>query len=523
MAAAHLVAAPFDLVARAAAALPPSALDRRLVAMAPDSLYAFTRLAWPLVEPSKPFVDGKVIHVVCEFLEAITRGDIKRAVLNVPPGFMKSLLTGVFWPAWEWINTPSMGYLYGSYDPRLSLRDARRTFELVDSEWYRERWGNVLPKRRQAMGHYFTNARGERFSTSVKGAGPGRHFLRHVADDPIKPKDANGGVTITDAVLDEVIAWWDQTISNRTFDYLALARLIVMQRLHERDLAGYVLDKTDEHYEHCCIPMRYDTQVQCQWDWRSVEGELAWPERFPPEATSIAEKGLGSPAAIAAQLQQQPAPRGGLLIKQKDLRFWHPEPKFDPNGKPCLRKPLERQGQWFQSWDMTFKKVEGTDMVAGGLWQGVDEYLFLHYAINEQLSFTGSCAALIDMTRMQPRSHRKVIEEKANGNAVENNLRKTVPGIALEFYGGKLDRAHACTTHLENHVIVLPHPDLVPEDDEGNSWLKELLKQLLLFPRAKFDDLVDMFTQAILDYYHRRNKWLKAMRNVDLIERKLTV
>lgn len=494
------------MVQRLAVATPPAVLDRMLEEHAPEQLHAFVRLSWRLVCPSERFIDGVYVHAACEFLEAVTRGEIKRGIMNVPPGFMKSLLTGVFWPAWEWIRHPEMTYLYGSYDPQLSLRDARRCYELVSSRWFSERWGRILPSHRQAAGDYYTRVKGNRFSTSVKGKATGRHFKRHIADDPIKPKDALGGQTVTEAALDEVTQWWDQTIATRTANYSEVVRLVVMQRLHERDLSGYLIDKGG--YEHFCYPMRYDTMIQCRWDKRQSEGDLAWPERFPEKDVQLAEEGLGSAAAIASQLQQRPNPKGGLIFKQTDFRFWSNTPRFDPNGRPCLARPLTRAGIWFQSWDMTFKDSDGTDYVAGGLWQGVDNMLYLHDCVNERLEFTKTCDAMRSMTGSQPRAHRKLVENKANGPAVESQLRKDIPGIILvEPDGGKVARANASSTYTEKKCVVLPHPSEAP-------WVKTFLKQACNFPRAKHDDMVDMMTQAILDYFQRRNKLQQAMKNL---------
>ena len=82
------------------------------------------RQAWIIVEPSTPFVPGFHIDAIIEHLEAVTRGQIRNLLINVPPRHMKSLLVSVFWPAWEWIAHPERRWLYSSYAASLSIRDS---------------------------------------------------------------------------------------------------------------------------------------------------------------------------------------------------------------------------------------------------------------------------------------------------------------------------------------------------------------------------------------------------------------
>jgi predicted phage terminase large subunit-like protein len=503
-------------LAHLASAIPQALVDRALVDRAPESLHAFVRLAFRHVEPRTEFVDGRLVHVLCEYLEAVTAGEIKRLVVNVPPGFMKSLLVGVFWPAWEWISKPDMRTLYASYDPSLTLRDAKRTLELVSSQWYIERWGRVLRGNRQPYGDYWTTQGGNRFSTSIKGKGTGRHFHRHVVDDPIKPRDAQGGAHCSEASLDEVSQWWDQTIATRTSDWKALSRVIAMQRLHMKDLAGHALATGD--YVHVCLPMHASAHAcpvtvphRCNADWRE-DGALLWPERCGDVEVKRLEKELGSEAAVSAQLEQRPTPKGGLVFDEKSFRYWHPQGAtiLDPNGRPCLAAPHLDAGVMTQSWDMTFADTAGSHAVAGTLWQGIGTSLYLHHAIIRRMSFIVACKAVLDMSRDWPRSSRKLIENKANGPACESVLRDKVGGIVLvEPRGGKLVRATATTTYFEQGQIIFPHPSIA-------SWVNEGIRQLTRFPFGGEDDFVDSLTQAVTDYFERRNRFWQALDKVDL-------
>ena len=116
-------------------------IDREL---ATRRLRAFIQQAWPVLQPATPFVPGWHIDALCEHLEAITYGQIRNLVINIPPRHMKSLAVSVFWPCWEWTRWPERRWLFASYAESLSLRDSRHCRTVVQSPWYRRNWGDVF-------------------------------------------------------------------------------------------------------------------------------------------------------------------------------------------------------------------------------------------------------------------------------------------------------------------------------------------------------------------------------------------
>src|ERR1700744_5312901 len=113
-------------------------------------LIAFVRYFWKVIEPENPFVDGWPLWAMCEHLEAVTFGDITRLLINVPPGFMKSLLTDVFWPAWEWgpMNMPHMRYVAFSYSSSLTERDNGKFKDLITSPEFQLMYGDQVKPRK---------------------------------------------------------------------------------------------------------------------------------------------------------------------------------------------------------------------------------------------------------------------------------------------------------------------------------------------------------------------------------------
>ncbi len=158
----------------------PALLLKRIRAercMKPDGLLHFVRMMWPFVEPSRDFVENWHIGAICEHLEAVTAGQIRRLLINVPPGFCKSLLLNVFWPAWEWgpMNLPSLRYLCASYSQDLTIRDNVRFRQVIMADTYREAWGErVEPSPVQFSLTKVANTKtGWKLASSVSGVGTG--------------------------------------------------------------------------------------------------------------------------------------------------------------------------------------------------------------------------------------------------------------------------------------------------------------------------------------------------------------
>jgi len=226
------------------------------------SLHDFVRRAWPVVEPARPFVDNWHLGVLCEHLQAVSMRQIRRLVVNVPPGTMKSLLVCVFWPAWSWTHAAHTKWIFASYGDPPAKRDSGRTRRLLESKWYRELWGDLWKPQPTEWGiQKFSNDRaGFRYYTTVGGPVTGEHADIQVVDDPIKPLEVTGSAAVARHTLETCATWWNETMSTRVADPATGARVIVMQRLHANDLAGQMLRTGD--YDHLCLPM-HGTRLQC--------------------------------------------------------------------------------------------------------------------------------------------------------------------------------------------------------------------------------------------------------------------
>src|SRR5712671_3146535 len=271
----------------------PSLREELDAEMASRSLREFVRQAWVIVEPSTPFVPGWHIDAIIEHLEAVTCGQIRNLLINVPPRHMKSLLVSVFWPAWEWIVHPERRWLFSSYAASLSIRDSVKFRRLIESPWYRRLWGDRfrLTTDQNTKTRFDNDRSGYRIATSVGGAATGEGGDRIVCDDPHNVQEAE-----SDSIRNGTTEWFDVVMSTRVNDPRTAAKVVVMQRCHQQDLSGHLLEQGG--WEHLCLPAEYEGPTRTTsigfFDPRRNPGELLWPARFGPPEIEGLKISLGS-------------------------------------------------------------------------------------------------------------------------------------------------------------------------------------------------------------------------------------
>lgn len=303
--------------------LPRRLPTRELVeaALFERSLREFVRGAWHVLEPATDFVSGWHLDAVCEHLEAVSAGQLRNLLINLPPRHAKSLCVSVFWMTWSWVSRPATRWLYSSYAAGLSTRDSLKCRRVLLSPWFQGRWGDRfrLVGDQNAKTRFENDRTGCRIATSVGGAATGEGGDVVCVDDPHSVKERNS-VRKVEATL----TWWDEVMSTRLNDPKAGAKVIVMQRVSENDLSGHVLQQGG--YEHLCLPAEYEPGRRCVtslgWaDPRQQEGDLLWPQRIGPAEIADFKVRLG-PLGYAGQFQQRPAPAGGARFKVDWFRYY---------------------------------------------------------------------------------------------------------------------------------------------------------------------------------------------------------
>ena len=474
-------------------------------------LVDFIRGAWHVLEPGNPYQHGWHIEAIAEHLEAVSRGEIRDLIINIPPRFAKSLLVAVFWPAWEWTWAPHRRWMFASYARDLSSRDSMKCRRVIESSWYQQRWGKVyrlLPDQNTKTKFENTKA-GFRFATSVTGQGTGEGGDRIVVDDPHDRLKA-----FSDKVRETAVTWWKETMSTRGNNPKTVTRVIVMQRLHEYDLTGAQLAAGG--YDHLMLPMRFEAKRKCVtsigWeDPRTEEGELLWGERFDEASLAPIETNLGTDGT-AGQHQQRPAPAGGAIVKGAWFRRWVTLP-------PVWQQLLV-------SWDMAFKGEDaGADYVAGQVWGRLGAEYYLLDQVHARLEFMESRRAVLAVRKAWPKAVRTLIEDKANGPAVISSLRKMVSGlIAYEPPGGLVERVRAIAPVIQSGNVLLPPPEWerqrydywrrvaseaaeearpkgelgwLPLRFVGQDWVQGIITEWEFVPKGTNDDRVAAGVQAL--------------------------
>jgi predicted phage terminase large subunit-like protein len=484
-----------------------------LVPRTPDlTLREFAKEAWPVLEPAAPLVWGWHLEALLDHLEGVSRGDITRLLVNVPPGTTKSLSVCVLWPAWEWTYMPWVRSLFYSFNGNFAVRDALRTRRLITSDWYQRHWGHVfrLTTDQNQKTRYENNRTGFRMSSGIGGSVTGERGHRVVIDDPMKASDARN-----DNKLASVNTIFDEAISSRLSEPSKSAIVIVMQRLNANDLSGHVMKTNPRRWAKLSIPMEYEPipaeqEIPVELDNRTVtplpyrdprreRGQLLDPDRFPDEVVQDMKRVLGG-FGYAAQCQQRPVPAGGGMFQKSWFRFYQPEGTFLSNEVTVMmddgtqhRAPVITAPNTFeetiQSWDLTFDSSEA--MVVGNVWARSRGNAFLLAEERGAWEYPEQIRAIRRLTEAWPFAAAKLIEMAANAKASAATLRSTIPGIILvPASEDKVTRASVVSPFVESGHVYLPHPDMAP-------WIWDWLYEVATFPMTGFKDRVDVMSQAL--------------------------
>ncbi len=292
--------------------------------IAEDSLADFLRQAWHVVEPTTPLTWGPHLDAICEHLEAVTNEQIRNLLITIAPGSTKSIACGVIWPVWSWVRQPGLRWLMSANEFDIAIRDAVASRRLVESEWFRVRWGHLfkLTSDQNTKGWYENDRRGYRTTTTVGSSVTGKKGDILFCDDPHDSKKVESEVE-----RHGVHDWWDKAFFNRVNNHITGRRVVIGQRTHEDDLQGHIL--ATGGFEHLNIPEEFDpsrrTVTSIGWtDWRTDAGQLMRPERFGQEQVREARARLGS-RGYAAQHNQNPLPVEGSLFKAAWFKYYHIE------------------------------------------------------------------------------------------------------------------------------------------------------------------------------------------------------
>ena len=393
--------------------------------------------------------------------------------MNVPPRHLKSIIFSVALPAFLLGLDPTKRIVCVSYSNDLATKHANDFRAVMNSVWYRRIFPNTrISREKDTQGETMTTARGYRLATSLGGTITGRGAHLVVMDDPQKPEEA-----LSEASRNYAAQWFDTTLLSRLDSKSKGAVILVMQRLHEDDLAGCLLEKGDwQHLKISAIAVQDERiQIGPRRTVRRKAGTVIDARRETLGDLEKLKKSMGT-LYFSAQYQQEPIPLEGNLIK----REWF---------KECDIAPTYTYGDTLViSIDTAMKGEQLADFSVATVWLARGDHSFLIDLSRERVDYPALRHAVGRLREKHPNA-TLLIEDKGSGTSLIQELRVNNVGvIPINPEGDKQTRCAAIAAQFEAGCVFFP---------KSAAWLDELKAELLGFPNVKYDDQVDSVTQAL--------------------------
>lgn len=417
------------------------------------------------------------VDLLVDLLQEVADGTRSRLLVMLPPRHTKSLLCSRLFPSYYLRRHPTRWVGLASYGAELAEGFSR------EARAYYQANGGTLDAASRATNRWNTTAAGGMWAVGVGGGATGKGYSLGIVDDPVKGAQEADSPTYRQRAQD----WWDSVFSTRAEP--GAAQVVIQTRWHLDDLTGFLLERegTTERPEAWTVvdlpaiagepPLDLPSSCSVVPDWRQP-GEPLCPERFPLERLEQIRASSAS-RWWQALYQQRPTLASGSIFIREWFRYYDP-----------ARLPQTGWVRLLASIDCTFKETASSDFVALTIWGQRADGLYLLDITHRRMGFTATCTA-IGGAWQRWRFGELLVEDAANGPAVIDTLKRTATGYcirAVRPLGGKAARANAAAPQFEQGRVWLP---------QGAPWLADYERQLLAFPSAAHDDLVDSSTQAI--------------------------
>lgn len=425
------------------------------------------------------------LDAIVHALDRVRGGDSRRLLITMPPRNGKSITASVAWIAWVLGRNPRHRFVCVSYSNDLSIALARQCLSILEAPWYRELFPKTILKR-SAWHDIETTAGGGRLATSITGTLTGRGGDTIVLDDLIKPQEAD-----SETIRASVNAWYQSTLTSRLNDKRKGAIVCVMQRLHEYDVAGLMIESG--RYDVLSLPAIADSDLMVPLPRGEVHhfkaGEVLHPAREDREILEGIRAEMGSDR-FSAQFLQNPVPASGNLIKAAWLKTYD------------LATVREGGGKIVMSVDPANKANANCDFSAIVIALVQGKYVYVLDVVRERLEFPDLRARIVALAE-EYRPDTLLIEDRASGEGLISEFRTpdypTVPDpIARKAVTDKVSRVDGVTGMIEAGQLVLP---------PNAPWVSEYKAELLAFPSGRYDDQVDA-TAHLLEWVRERQSFV---------------
>ena len=402
--------------------------------------------------------------MIAKKLHDLEQRKIKRLMVFMPPRHGKSMEISQMFPSWYLGKHPTHQVIFTTYNQEVASDFGRKVRNMMVEPVYKAIFPDVeVSDDSSSNKRFHTNAGGVYYGVGAGGPLTSRGGDLIIIDDIHKNREE----AHSEVIRKNIHEWYGSTLYTRLMPNAIV--VLVQTRWHENDLPGKILDEKNEEWEVLNLPAIDD------------HGLALWPGKFPIETLEQIRKTIGT-RDFEALYQQRPTAQEGNIIKRHWLKYYDSVP------------PLNHFNQIIQSWDLTFTGKSTSDYVVGQVWGKAGASRYLIDQDRGQYGMTETLAAIKAMSAKWPKATLKIIENKANGPAVEDMLKHTIPGIVLwEPKGDKVSRLNSVAPNFEAGNVYFPKP-------QNASWVQNTIEELFSFPNAAHDDCVDALTQALVRF-----------------------
>lgn len=443
------------------------------------------------------------VKIICDAIQKIIDGQQQFLIIELGPQHGKSMAITETLPSYYLMRYPDKKVMVTAYGENLYS-------QFADSN--RDKFTRLAPKlfglttsKNTANQFDIRNHKGEAFFTSMLGSATGHSADLLIIDDPIKNSEEAMSPTVKEKIWKE----WTNTFSTRLQNNSSV--IVIATRWTTDDLSGRLLQQKAYDWQEIKLPAIATGIPKGQTDIIGRHnGEALCPELHTLNALLAQKKNLGT-HAFNALYQQSPTIEGGNIFKRDWIKYYVPDRatmiKLNLTEKDVQILPRHLQDT-IQTWDATFKSKENDDFVAGQTWsrRGAELYLRPGWC-HKRLSFTETLTAIKNMKRMYPRTSAILVEDKANGPAILDTLRREIAGIMPVSPGAdsKEARAASVSPRFEAGQIYVPHPLWIPA-------VEDMIEEWIGFPNMPHDDSVDAMVYAVRRLHNHPNTQVRSFK-----------
>lgn len=459
---------------------------------------AFFIKVFNTLHPTKKYQDNWHIDLMLEYLKTIEEGKIKRLIINIPPRTLKSVCINVFWPTWLLAKNPAMKIITVSYSQELSNKHSQDCRFVMQQDWFKRYFPeSLIIKGRNTKSKFMTAQHGFRFATSVGGTLTGEGADIIIVDDPQTPLQA-----LSKKERAKTITWFEQTLMSRLNNKQNGIVVLIMQRLHVDDLAGYLLKKRGWKLLKIPIIAEKDEEIKFKsFKYDRKYGEVLNVKYDNKKIINKLKDELGN-YAFNAQYQQNPQSIESEIIKSSWIQYYK-EGDIDH-----INTNTENDMLIYQSWDCAIKDKNNNDYTVCITLGVHNNKYYLLDVFREKLAYPYLKEKIISLYN-QFKPVTILIEDKASGQQLIQEL-EHLPIIGILPKYNKLTRLILVTPLLESKSFYIPHTSSYAS---CASWVKDFYDELITFPYVNHDDQVDALTQ-VLYWLIAKNKISHVMPNV---------